>query len=85
MSKLVAGLTMPPCFTHEQWVEWRKANMNLWAGRPVHYCTDCTPEYQAEQTGLQRCQNPHATFSRDKDGFLQIDSIPTPTPAQEKP
>lgn len=80
------GQPTPKCAPPAQWTEWVRANYNPMAGRPVHPCTDCTPEFQAEQSRLKRCENPHATFSRDADGFLQIDlSTTTATTAQEKP
>jgi hypothetical protein len=62
----------PACFdTQEQWEEWHAAAevCRLLANKPgraaVAYCTDCTPEYQAQMKARGRCGWPTVTFVRN--------------------
>lgn len=69
--------TAPPCFTAEQWMDWRTPHNSV---RMVakNYCEDCTPDYQAEMLATGRCIHPETIFIRDADGFISGHRIPQP-------
>lgn len=81
------------CFTPAQWALWRAASRAPGLRHPVHPCTDCTAEYQAEMLLAKRCTYPEVTFFKDADGFIsghfpvnEADSeTPNFSPAKGKP
>ena len=81
------------CFTPAQWALWRAASRAPGLRHPVHPCTDCTAEYQAEMLMAKRCMYPEVTFFKDSDGFISghfpvaeaaTDTTPS-SPAKGKP
>ena len=67
-------VTAPLCFhSPEQMARWYQAAARARdPGELRHsdYCTDCTPEYQAQMMKEGRCAHPETTFNEDDDGFV---------------
>jgi hypothetical protein len=59
-----------PCATAAQYNEWKerarlsRPNLSAW------FCTDCTPQYQAEMKAQNKCVRPEIKFKlvREEDG-----------------
>lgn len=64
----------PLCFASpEQYKNWVKAARACARGSKElisGFCTDCTPEYQAQMIELNRCEHPDVQFAVDRDGFM---------------
>lgn len=67
----------PMCFEGGwQFEAWRKAALACLPklrragdpGKPVNYCTDCTPEFQREMLAEKRCCRPETKFYGVLDG-----------------
>ena len=59
------ALTYPPCFDSEaSYQQWVTAYRNSNEERRGTYCSDCSPEYQAEMVRAGRCLWPGTTFVR---------------------
>jgi len=57
----------PLCFdSDEQFNKWREMARIV---KPRSYCSDCTPEYQAEMICQHRCLHPYVVF-KVANGFL---------------
>lgn len=61
------SLPRPPrCWNGQHgWEEWNSLNKmadDTNGKSPDHYCTDCTPEYQAQMKAAGRCEHPEVKF-----------------------
>lgn len=65
-----AAVRFPRCFpTREAFRLWRDTDSVTRSCS--NFCTDCTPQYQAEMIVAFRCEHPFTIFVRDKDGFWE--------------
>jgi hypothetical protein len=64
------GDGVPLCFSStSQYRAWRSMAMRVSPG-DSQYCTDCTPQFQAERIREFRCAYPGTTFHVSSDGFI---------------
>jgi hypothetical protein len=62
---------VPECFPNATvFGRWREMARSQNAVGENGYCTDCTPEYQAEMREVGACRYPKTTFHIDSDGFI---------------
>jgi len=61
----------PPCFDSErQWREWNYYHQVAGSlARGEHFCTDCSPEYQATMVQEGRCLYPTLVQFRNGEGL----------------
>ena len=60
----------PRCTTQGTFDEWWKEARKIREDAEVTFCTDCTPEFQAENIATGRCENAYIKFYRDPVGEL---------------
>ena len=60
---------IPECTNEEEYAIWEKLNKLKPAGING-FCTDCTPEYQAQMIEEGRCNRPFVVFEPDETGFI---------------
>lgn len=61
---------VPLCFSStRQYRLWRSTAARMPPG-DSDYCSDCTPQFQAQRIRQRRCGYPGTTFHQGADGFV---------------
>lgn len=75
--KVVSFFGTPMCTDKETYAAWREAARKSFPGE-AGFCTDCTPDYQAEMITAGRCENPWIEFD-----YQEGDAPPPSTLTEE--
>jgi len=76
--KVVSFFGTPMCTDKETYAAWREAARKSFPGE-AGFCTDCTPDYQAEMIAAGRCENPWIKFD-----YQEGDAPPSSTLTEEE-